>query len=142
MNAFIKLYLFIVFLKKYLNEYDITEYEKEKLIQKYLEPTVPMNALMFRIKAAKQLTGSSIGVQSIRKELNEIYENILSKIQNSDKEEGRDTFVVQNDSFKSRKSFYAYAEFSSSVYIARTQDRKVTLTLVRKHNLAESLSVK
>jgi hypothetical protein len=130
---------------KYLNEYSIPESDKQKLIQKYLSPTAPRNALSSRIQATKQLTGSNVGHSAMRKELIDIYNDITNNIDSSDNNEENIQKISTN---LKPKSFHSIVEFSSSVYVGRavndneeTTENKCTVTLVRKNNIAEDLHV-
>ena len=127
---------------KYINEYDLHEFEKEKLISKYLSPTVTSNALTCRIRAAKLLTGSSIGVDSIRKELDRIYNNIVNKIQSNIDDEEDDSEIQVPRNKKISKLSHSILEFSSSIYIVNPKDQICTIFLTRKNCASDDITVK
>ncbi len=122
-----------------MDGYDLPENDKQKLIQKYLSPTVPNSPMSFRIKGAKQLTGSKTGFQSMRNELLQIYNEIVGKIDT--KIDDGEILKRQNPQ-KKQQDYSACVEFSSSTYLVRSEDGKCVLTLVRSNNLVDNLNVK
>ena len=105
---------------------------------KYLAPTVHSNALTFRIKAAKLLTGSSIGIGSFRKDLNDTYNSIMNNIDSEKK--GENEYFVVNGEHKN-ESYKTVIEFSSPMYIVKPQDGQCTITLEKKNNINSDVKI-
>lgn len=126
-------------LSKYLNQYeDLTSVEKEKLIEKYLSPTVPNSRIFARIKAARMLTGSNSGIYSMRSELLEIYNEIMTQVENDTSE--RSPSIKRRLSI-TKDEFSTYVEFSSSIYKIHKSEKKIALTITRTGNMIGEFSV-
>jgi hypothetical protein len=108
------------------------------LILKYLAPTVKTNALTYRIKAVKHLTGSNIGIGSFRKELCDIYNSILNNIESNI--EIKNEYTSVNTDFK-KESYKSIIEFSSPMYIVKPQDGRCTITLLKKNSINSDIKI-
>jgi hypothetical protein len=118
-----------------MEKYDLPLNEKQKLIKRYLLPNQPSTALSARIRSARVLSGAKRGVDSMRPELINIFDQIMCDIDAVD-----DIKPVNTNPNKS--DLISYVEFASSVMQVDYKDSQVTVTIRRHGNLKNEFHLK